>query len=318
MSRLSHQNNTSLACLIRKDLGNSSGYDHDSTRGRYMKHRRLPKDENSGEYKEYATANSHVDNNCHPIKSCPAELGHRGKTIRGMELSSPYLCGNSMKTEVMHKPQLNWEVEVDPWHSCKERASTPHHRFCEKDEPMEHNPKGGRIYIKDHIMSPESLEHDTSDLEVVKRLSPTREGQLLGANRIKYNLDRCWNQDVRERIAAKHYTRTGEFGYHIPRACSRKMFPHEDHMNNSEGFARHFSHEDQPVISESVFEHFSHGDSSHPNEVTGDASYVKKDALGDEDHVFKTSESDNDVGNVIRHTRHAAMSAAMSRSTRPW
>ena len=61
-----------------------------------------------------------------------------------------------------------------------------------------------------------------------------------------------------------------------------------------------------------------HGDAAHPIELTGDASYVKKDELGDEDHVYKKSEADNDVGNVIRHTRHAAMMGATMRSTRPW
>ena len=44
------------------------------------------------------------------------------------------------------------------------------------------------------------------------------------------------------------------------------------------------------------------------------------DGLEDEVHQadYSTPDDDNDVGNVTRHTRHAAMSAAMSRSTRPW
>jgi hypothetical protein len=57
-----------------------------------------------------------------------------------------------MKTEVFHKPHLNWEVTVDPWHSCRERSSTPHHRFVEKDEPAENDFRGGRLYIKEVLV----------------------------------------------------------------------------------------------------------------------------------------------------------------------
>ena len=232
-----------------------------------------------------------------------------------------------------------------------------------------------------HIMSPESLEHDkSSDLDVVKRLSPCREGQLLGANRIRENLDKGDSYEERDRRAAKvaddissisilisytlyillafqHYSRTGEYGFHIDRAHnSRKMFDTKDHLHLSEGMKAALTGSEaieqiihfQLLIMTSnhfiifIFHFFIHlrcqsklltikyvllffryvfEDETETGSVftrhsleTGDASYVKVDELGDEDHVFAKSKEENTVGD-IRHTRRAYV---LNRSTRPW